>query len=509
MVSRSYVILLILFLIAGCAGMSPAQPAWDVNPYVYEFSMTITGKVTTDGNFSEDVNDKVAAFIKGNCQGISQVKYESSADGYYVYLMVFSNKPGDTITFKIYDASCNEVIKAKSSLYFTINKIAGSLDSPFIISSEKLSHEARLISFTIPDQVGETSVSGEHVYLQKSPNSILTGIKAGFSVSEGAKTFVKGIKQISGITVNDFVQPLPYQVISADFSDTLNFTVHVTSKANKPPAFLSSPGRYVLQDEVYIYAIAANDSEGDTIRFQTENMPYWLTFNPKTRIITGIPHNEQVGTYSFKIKAGDGYAESIQEVDIQVINKNDPPEIKAIFGNQIFYTGRNNEISLPTDCIIDPDVGDKLNFSLTLENNGALPAWLSFNPLTMKIAGNPTSEALGIYKLKLTASDQAKLKEWIVFELKVDMATLLQVMEDDHGFRIYPNPFRNELFIDIPEGKTDIQISVYASNGQLMRSFTWNSTSTCRLNTEAMTPGLYFITLNDGLGLQTKRIVRN
>jgi hypothetical protein len=508
MVSRSYVILLILFLIAGCAGMSEAQPAWDVNPYAYEFSMTITARVTTDGHFSENVNDRVAAFIKGQCRGVSNVKYESSADGYYVYLMVFSNKPGDTITFKIFDASSNEVVNAKISLYFTINKITGSLDSPVIISSEKLSNEARLIGFSIPDQVGETTFSGKNVNVQMSPNSSLAGINASFLVSEGAKVFINGVKQESGKTVNDFVQPRQYTVVSADFSDTVVYTVYISSKSNKPPVFISNPGSYVLQDDIYIYPVVVSDPEGDKITISMEDLPSWLTFNAFTGIITGVAHNDQVGMFSFKIRATDGLMESVQNVIIQVINKNDPPEIKSIFGNQIFYINKDNELELPKDCIIDPDAGDMLIFSLSLENNAALPQWLSFNPVTLKISGKPPLEAQGTYHLKLTATDPAKLKEWIVFELKVDMATLTRTIDMNPDFRIYPNPFRNELFIDIPEGKAELQISVYTGKGQLWSSFTWIPGSLYRLNTEALTPGFYLIALYDGLEVRTKRIVK-
>jgi len=222
-----YKYLTTIILTAGCAMFSFAQPAWKVDPYAFEFSMTITAKITTDGDFSEDVNDKVAAFANGICRGVSNVTYESFADEYYLYLMVYSNNPTDTLTFKIYDAGNNEISNTKSSLIFTINDIVGSLDSPYIISSEMLNDKAELTNLTIPGQIGETLFSDRKLYLQKGPNSLLSEIAASFSVPEGAKVFVNGLKQESGKSINDFSEPVLYIVISADFADTVTYTVFV------------------------------------------------------------------------------------------------------------------------------------------------------------------------------------------------------------------------------------------------------------------------------------------
>ena len=220
--------LIILILISGCARLSFAQPAWNIDPHEYEFSMTITAKITSDGDFSENVNDRVAAFVDDVCRGVTNIIFDSTADGYYLYLMVYGNKPSETVTFKIFDAGNNEISDAKRSLVFVINGIVGSLDSPLIISSEKLNDKAELSNFTIPGQIGETLFSNRNLYLCKNPESDLSRISAKFSVSEGAKVFVNGIRQESEISINDFSKPVLYAVISADFTDTTTYTVLVS-----------------------------------------------------------------------------------------------------------------------------------------------------------------------------------------------------------------------------------------------------------------------------------------
>lgn len=224
-----YEILIVIILNTGCAMENIAQPAWNVDPHAFEFSMTITAKINSDGDFSEDVNDRVAAFVDGECHGVTNIIYDSSADGYYLYLLVYGNKPAETVTFKIYDAGNNEICNAKRSTIFVINGIVGSLDSPFIISSEKLNDKAELTDFTIPGQIGETLLSEKNLYLQKSPESNFNGIIPSFSVSEGAKVFVNGIRQESGMSMNDFSNPVLYTVISADFTDTTDYVVFVSA----------------------------------------------------------------------------------------------------------------------------------------------------------------------------------------------------------------------------------------------------------------------------------------
>jgi hypothetical protein len=506
MKSKFQGILITISLIAGCAMCSVAQPAWEVNPCAFEFSMTITGKITTDGTFSENVNDRVAAFVNGICRGVTHVSFESSSEEYFVYLMIYSNNPADILTFRIYDAGKNEVVNTKDSLNFAINKIVGSPDNPMIFSSDKLSDKAELIHFSIPDQVGETSFSGLNLYVQMSPNSPLTGLIPVFSMSEGAKVLVDGVMQASGKTANDFTRTVHYSVISADFSDTALYTVTVMSKSDKPPVFLSNPPGYVLQDEIYIYQVVASDNDADKITFNTEGLPQWLIFNPLTGIITGIPHNEEVGICTFFIRAGDGIMESVQTVIIQVINKNDPPEIKSVFGDQLFYVNRENEIQLPGDCIVDPDSGDALKFSLTTDNNSAVPAWLKFDPGNLKLTGNPPAEGTGTYRLKLTATDPGKLKEWIIFTLIVTNPTGINNAKSDNTFLVYPNPARDEINIRTPFGNEMVRISLTDISGKVLNTILTRMGSTIAFPMEKTAPGNYLIRLEQGKNCPTKLV---
>ncbi len=53
----------------------------------------------------------------------------------------------------------------------------------------------------------------------------------------------------------------------------------------------------------------------------------------------------------------------------------------------------------------DPDPGAILTYSVTRQNGVPLPAWLSFNPATRRLAGTPSRSDTGLLDLRVTATD--------------------------------------------------------------------------------------------------------
>jgi len=506
MKSSSFKILILIFWFTISVVTCSAQPNWGLNPQDYEFSMTITGKVTTNGYFSVNENDLVAAFANGECRGITNLKYEKFMDGYFAYLMVFSNTPIEEITFKIFNASENEIVSTKDTINFTINQIVGSLNVPYIFSSNLLNSEARLLSFEIPDQVGETLIVNHNFYLKRDLNSTLTEIKAEFSTSTGAKVYVNGVPQFSGTTINDFTVPVHYMVISADMSDTVVYKVRVSVGENDPPKLIGIPPKFVLQGEMYIYSILVNDDKG--VELSLEGLPSWLTYNPKSNLISGFAGNDDVGDYSFTIKASNGFMETVQNVIVSVININDAPEINYYIEDQFFFIDRENEIQLPFGCLSDPDEGDSITFELASDNNSALPHWMNFNPETFVISGNPPKGTDEKLSLKLTATDKGKLKEWIVFRIYVvSNPTSVNDLEDNQIIRCYPNPVKDQLQIDIPRGNEKVKVSIVNLEGLILKNMVINDRSQNIIPFEGA-PGMYFIHFQQGKYQQIEKIIK-
>ncbi|MBK6281739.1 MAG: T9SS type A sorting domain-containing protein [Draconibacterium sp.] len=690
-----------------CIGITAiAQPTWTVNPNLYDYSMTITGKMLVDGTASVDVNDMVAAFIGGECRGVTNVKYQSALQDYFVFLMVYSNNPTGTVSFKIYDASEDKEYSVGTSLSFAVNGIVGSVSSPHEFSALTKTYEAKILSFTIPDQEGSTSIANGNVSLTQKITGNLSNVVPVFTLSEGAKAYVNDVLQVSGSSEHNFNAAVRYKIVpqvgepvlywvtitkwvdkttkillsnasvtenidsvmvgvltaqsevlgssyafslaelsgtdnqlfyidgdklyvksTLDFElnpkykvnikvannagiskqeifdiDVINqndpptgislsslkisegtalnalvarlsasdedagdlhsftlkegngtndegndyfaisgdslilkeqisklgkenfkillavtdssgagfqkeFTFQLTD-INNPPQFTSTPVAFAIQNQVYVYQVITVDNEGDATTIGFEGLPGWLSYNENTKLLTGIPKNENVGDAQFEIKAGDGNKETVQTVLISVLNVNDPPEIGQIPGTQYFYTGKENSIVFPENMITDPDAGDKLTFLLSTENNSAVPEWLVFDPLTLSITGVPPGDERGVYNLKLTATDDSGAKEYLSFKLEVSFPTAIGDQNLNTLFRVYPNPFQSNLFFDIPDGKGEAAISISNIAGQVIKTFKLPTGQSKTVSLGTVEPGIYFVRMRQGNQEQVKKIIK-
>ncbi|PXA83113.1 Ig family protein, partial [Nostoc sp. 3335mG] len=75
--------------------------------------------------------------------------------------------------------------------------------------------------------------------------------------------------------------------------------------------------------------------------------------------------------------------------------------------------------TIPANTFQDPDIGDTLTYSATLENGNPLPSWLSFNATTKTFSGTPLNENVGSLNIKVIAKDIAQAQASNVFTLTV------------------------------------------------------------------------------------------
>ena len=128
-------------------------PEWTVDASDFEGSATLFGvvKMNVDGKieYSEDEDDQVAAFIDGQCVGVTNVMYESFSDSYRAYLTIYGNSDfdGKEIELKVWDASTgivHPVVKAfdnaqadvegnAEKLLYEDNAMWGDFDQTYLI----------------------------------------------------------------------------------------------------------------------------------------------------------------------------------------------------------------------------------------------------------------------------------------------------------------------------------------------------------------------------------------
>ena len=355
-----------------------------------------------------------------------------------------------------------------------------------ILTTSILSESTNVKSWVARLAVTDEDENDIHKFTFKTGNGENDKGNDFFSINGDSLVLEKSLKELEQDNFSIFIEVTDSS--NSTFKREWNFKI---TDMNFAPEFLNKPLNYAIQNQVYVYSVEVVDTEGDQLEISFENLPDWLKYNNVTKLLSGTPLNEDVADYIFNIVVFDGGKISKQLVTLSVLNVNDPPEINIFPASQLFITNTENSVELPKNCIIDPDVDDELTFRMSLENNSMLPLWMNFNTETMVLSGNPPKDQLGEYSLKLTAIDKGKLTEWVVFKLEVVIPTAINKV-NQLGFKVYPNPFDNRIYIDIPKGEVAI-VGIYNMSGQQIKQVNLSPGIKKSISAEDILPGIYII----------------
>ncbi len=193
---------------------------------------------------------------------------------------------------------------------------------------------------------------------------------------------------------------------AAGLEDTSSFVVGVAN-VNDAPVITSTATITGRQGDLYNYTLLANDADlglGDTLTFSAPTLPAWLSFDPASGVLSGIPSNDDalVGTHAVVLSVRDtaGLTDT-QSFTITVSNVNDAPSIDAV-GNQT--TAENVELAF---TVVARDIDGTVP---TLAIVG-LPSGATFTTSTVgsttegSFVWTPGNDDAGSFPVSFTASD--------------------------------------------------------------------------------------------------------
>lgn len=201
----------------------------------------------------------------------------------------------------------------------------------------------------------------------------------------------------------------------SDWSLSTNQDFHINVTTNNVPTYTSIPATEVNQNSSYHYLIETEDLDGDPVSLDAGLLPDWLTLgsdgggNP---LLSGIPEQEDVGTYDIVITANDGTADAMQSFTIEVININDSPSYES---TPITVGTQNSEYRYNISAT-DID-GDAITITDT-----SIPTWLTLTDNedgTATLIGTPAQENVGTHNIIITASD-GELDSTQTFSIVID-----------------------------------------------------------------------------------------
>ncbi len=226
----------------------------------------------------------------------------------------------------------------------------------------------------------------------------------------------------TGIPANDDVGTVDITVTAADsqgasVSDTFSLTV---DNVNDAPTLADIGNQTATEDESFsldLNTFAADVDAGDTVTITAQGLPAWLSLS--AGVLSGTPANGDVGSVTIVVTATDSQgAAATDSFQLTVNNVNDPPTLVAPIADQ--NVQQNEPFSLGLVVFFqDEDAGDSLTIDARLSDGSALPAWLSFDPVTGSLTGTPGNDDVGQYSVEATATDTAGASVSDIFVIDV------------------------------------------------------------------------------------------
>ena len=112
-------------------------PDWSVDPNAYQYNMTVTAVIKIGDMESGDEQDRIAAFVDGECRGVARPMYLPALHRYVSFLMIHSNASADEVVrFRFFDADAKATLKVAEITMFNVDAVYGSVEQPLVFSAK-------------------------------------------------------------------------------------------------------------------------------------------------------------------------------------------------------------------------------------------------------------------------------------------------------------------------------------------------------------------------------------
>jgi hypothetical protein len=192
------------------------------------------------------------------------------------------------------------------------------------------------------------------------------------------------------------------------------FELQTATPGNTDPALANAiADQSTVVDSLFVFQFPANtftDANGDPLTYTATlvggaPLPAWLTFNSVSRSFTGTPTAADIGVLNVRVTASDGKGGTNPTDDFTLtVTGNPPPVVSNAIPDQHATVGLPFSFTVAANTFTDPG-GDPLAYTATLAGGGALPAWLTFDPVTRTFGGTPAAGDVGTLAVRVTATD--------------------------------------------------------------------------------------------------------
>ncbi|MBF0449847.1 MAG: carboxypeptidase regulatory-like domain-containing protein, partial [Candidatus Magnetomorum sp.] len=272
--------------------------------------------------------------------------------------------------------------------------------------------------YTVNEDEKFTITLGENTFVDSDQGDVLT-YTATLDNGSIVEIFNAQTKTFTATPVNENVGSITITVTAYDQSHESAYDVFVITilNTNDPPIILNEmPNQtakedksfsFTFQDDLF-YDFDKGDALTYTVSLDDDSpLPSWLAFHAPTRLFSGIPTNDDVGTMQIKITATDqADASAFQVFDLTVLNENDAPALVNKIHDQEAIEDTWFSFTFDENTFIDSDKDDILIYTAACKDGTPLPGWLKLDAITGKFTGRPGNKDVGAIQIHILATDK-------------------------------------------------------------------------------------------------------
>ena len=356
------------------------------------------------------------------------------------------------------------------------------------------STEKDIIDFNLPNQIGDETIStiNHTVDVTVANGTDVSNLVADFVLSDYATANINGVDQESGVTANDFTNPVVYTVVAQDGSEQdWTVTVTISTEANTEanitaysfseqtgPATITDP-QFGQNGKVEIEVVYGTDLTNLVATFE-------LSYGATATVSgvdqeSGVTANDFTNTVVYTVLAEDSTTTQDWDIIVTVAENTENDIVSYSFPEQ---TGAATIDA--TNHIVEIEVEngtDLTNLVATFTLSDEASATVNGVTQESGVTANDFSSDV-IYTITAQNGDT---QDWTV---KVTEATATAIANlENEKFVIYPNPAKDYIFV-----KGVKSVEIYDVTGNLVLTGNTND----KIDISSLNQGVYFVKYENG-----------
>lgn len=359
----------VYFISLLAASLWAIVPTWQVNQSQFQYTMEIFALAEIDGVELNHANDQLGAFVGNECRGVVSATDNPFTGKKTFFLVVYANKSAENLSFKVYDASKDEVQTIQNTLTFVMNGSQGSIIAPYVMSNLTRTNGLEMQVLNADENLPLGTAVAQLIYYSNG-NSQASTFTLVEGLSDNASFSIKGDSLCLNTSWN-YEQKAHYNVTvksaSASGSLTKEFQIDLNDVNEAPTALLLSKDS--IDENVAIGTVlghlsVVDEDNGDEFVYSIVGENAFFEVVGAELLVKANLNYEFLSSQRLLLQVEDKVGHQInEELFITINNVNDAPSLITISADSL-PAGLPANMTIGCFKVVDEDVNDAPVLSL-------------------------------------------------------------------------------------------------------------------------------------------------